>query len=231
MKTKIIFPTLILLFAVASAIAQDCSTFFPFQQGAVIEYTYYNKKDKVNSSSLQKVTMIEDSGSKGLTAKMDAQLKDKKGKEMMTTTYEISCRDNVLYMDMTALMPELTQSFSQMDMEMTGDDLQLPSRLTIGQTLPDATMKIKAGTGGMNIMNMTIEIVDRKVEGQETVETPAGTFDCYKISQTTKTKMMIGKEFTSAEWYAQGVGMVKSETYDKKGRVESYALLTKFEKE
>ncbi len=230
MKTKIIFPTLF-LFVAGVLTAQDCTTFFPFKQGATIEYTHYDKKDKVSASTMQKITLVEDKGDAGISATIEAQINDKKGEEAMTTAYDIRCQDNTLYMDITAMMPELTQSFGQMEIEMTGDDLQLPSRLTVGQALPDATMQIKAGTGGMSIMNMTIEIVDRKVEGRETVETPAGTFDCYKINQTTKTKMLVSKTFTSTEWYAEGVGIVKSESYDKKGNVESYSLLTRFSKE
>lgn len=230
MKTKIIFPILF-LFAAATAFAQECSTFFPFKKGASLEFTHYDQKDRVTSTTMQKVSVIEDKGAEGLQAEIEAKVNDDKDKEVMNSTYKVICKDNILYMDLTMMMPQLTESISSMDVTMTGDDLQLPAKLTAGQALPDATMQIKAGSGGMNIISMTIEIVDRKVEGKETIETPAGTFDCFKIRQTTKTKMLVGKTFESVEWYAEGVGMVKSETYDKKGRVDSYTLLTKFSEE
>ncbi len=80
-------------------------------------------------------------------------------------------------------------------------------------------------------MNMNVIIENRKVEAKETITTPAGTFECYKISSEISSKVaFVNQKFKSVDWFAKGVGMVRTETYDKKGKLESYALLTKFEK-
>lgn len=230
--TKFIFPiTMLCFFALNWLQAQDCAAYFPFKKGVSMEYTSYDDKDKVLSSQSQKVTIIDDMGADGLVAQINMILYDKKGKESMNGDYKVTCKDNTLFMDVTTAMPQLTEAFSSMEVTMTGNELQIPSKLTVGQTLPDANMEIQAASGGLNLMKMRIDVVDRKVEAKETVTTPAGTYDCYKISQNTNTKMLVGKSFKTVNWYAENVGLVRTENYDKKGKLESYMVLTKFSEE
>ena len=60
-------------------------------------------------------------------------------------------------------------------------------------------------------------ITNRTVQGQESVTTPAGTWNCYKITCKTKItgKAAIFNIPTTildvTEWYAPGVGIIKSE--------------------
>jgi hypothetical protein len=35
---------------------------------------------------------------------------------------------------------------------------------------------------------------------------------------------------SAVEWIAEGVGIVKTESYNKKGKIESYQVLTKLER-
>lgn len=210
--------------------AQDCAMFFPFEKGAALEYTFYDDKGKVVSVSKQNVVIIDDAGAEGLTAQVDVMMFDKNGKETTQGNYKVTCKGNTLYMDVTAMMPQMTQSFAQMEMQVTGDQLQLPSKLTVGQALPDAHMEIKAGSGGVNLMKMTIDVTERKVAGKEMVSTPTGNYEAYKISYVTNTKMLVGKNFTTISWYAPKIGMVKQESYDKKGNLENSMVLTKFSK-
>lgn len=60
-------------------------------------------------------------------------------------------------------------------------------------------------------------INDRKVEGQESVTTPAGTWDCFKISYKCKMGVKTGPinipiNFEGTEWYAPGFGIVKTQS-------------------
>jgi hypothetical protein len=153
---------------------------------------------------------------------------DAKGKSIQRGSYTMECRDGVIYMDMSALLdPRTTQSFAEMEMEISGDALQFPSRLTPGESLPDGTLQMKAGTGGLTLMNLNMTISNRKVEAAESVTTSAGTFDCMKISQESEMKAIVRKKFKTTAWYAKDVGMVKSENYDNKGELESSTVLTK----
>ncbi|HAH58211.1 MAG TPA: hypothetical protein DCL86_08700, partial [Bacteroidales bacterium] len=106
-------------------------------------------------------------------------------------------------------------------------DLAFPSRMEVGQTLPDGSVSMKV-SGGMAMLNMTVNIINRKVEAFESITVPAGTFDCYKITYDTDVKSIVKVTTTTAEWIAKNVGMVRSETYDKKGKLTGYTVLSKF---
>jgi hypothetical protein len=66
------------------------------------------------------------------------------------------------------------------------------------------------------------------VEALENMTTPAGTFKCYKIASTIETKSMISITTHTVEWMAKDVGVVRSENYNKKGKLTSYMVLTSF---
>lgn len=211
--------------------AQDIcdSGFMPFKKGASFELTSYDKKQKEVSKSSQKIIDIEKL-SNGIKATAEVKTSDNKGKILQTGTYGIECKDNAVYVDMRSLFdPRSMAGFENMEMEISGEALEIPSKLAVGQTLPDGNMTIKLGTGGTFFLTMNFAITGRKVDANEKVTTPAGTFDCYKITQETEIKSMMKRKFKSSTWYAKGVGTVKTENYDSKGDIESYTLLTRFE--
>jgi hypothetical protein len=64
---------------------------------------------------------------------------------------------------------------------------------------------------------LTLVVSDRKVEGKESVTTPAGTWECFKISGKNKITMKMGPvgipmNIESTEWFAPGFGVVKTES-------------------
>lgn len=230
MYLKINVFTLIALFAfVAPLQAQEaCSSFFNFKEGVSFEYTSYNKKDKVDAVTKSKVASVTEVDG-GLKATMESRLYDKKGEEISSGTYEVFCQGNTLNMDVSGMLnPAMQEAFTGMEVEITGTALEVPSKLEVGMSLPDASTNIKAGTNGISLLNMTVNIVDREVESMETVKTPVNSYECYKISQTSEVKMMISREFKSVDFFAKGIGVVRSETYDKRGNLESYMLLTAY---
>ncbi|MBE2206244.1 MAG: hypothetical protein IAE84_01600, partial [Saprospiraceae bacterium] len=81
--------------------------------------------------------------------------------------------------------------------------------------------------GGVTIMTLRFDITDRKVVAKETITVPAGTFDCYKITYTFTTKTILSKAFSVTSWHNEKAGVVRSETYDKKGVLESRSELSK----
>ena len=67
--------------------------------------------------------------------------------------------------------------------------------------------------------------------GNETISTTAGKFDCVKISYLQRTKIVLKTTtLRVTEWYAEGVGLVKSEAHDTKGKLDSKTLLVKIVK-
>ena len=82
-------------------------------------------------------------------------------------------------------------------------------------------------------MTMTIKILNRKVESKESITTPAGTFSCFKITydMESSTKIMgmnTNVKLSSIDYLAEGIGVVKTESYDKKGELSGYSLLTAY---
>jgi hypothetical protein len=184
----------------------------------------YDKKGKVSAVVLHAVKDVSSTGSTDV-ATMTQVLKDKNGEELTTTEYDITCTGGMVSIDFRSLsQSKMLESMGDVDYEITGTNLDLPNDLSVGQSLPDAGVNIKMNIGGMN-MNMDTDITDRNVIGQETVTTPAGSFDCYIITSTTTFKMGMSK---SKQWIAEGVGVVKTEDYNKKGKLQSTSLLTAF---
>jgi hypothetical protein len=72
---------------------------------------------------------------------------------------------------------------------------------------------------GVKMMTMTVVVTNRKVEAVENITVPAGTYECYKITYDIESKMMFKVQTKAVEWYSMNIGLVKSETYDQKGKL------------
>lgn len=219
------------VFAAVSMAQTTCQGYFAFDNGATLEYSTYDKKGALQLQSVQKIVKVENTADGAVEAVIDTKTTDSKGKSPMEGQFKVRCKDNTLIMDMSSMLgPQGASAFANLEVSITGDDLQLPANLTPGQTLPDASAQIKAGTGGVSLITMNMTIRDRKVVAKETLQTPAGSFECVKMTYVAETKMLGTKAIETAIWYADGVGMIRQESYDKKGALDSKMELTKFVK-
>ena len=228
MKTKSLL-VLFFLIGIISLTAQDnCSKFYPMTEGVSMEYTNYNKKGKVEGISSYKVTETNTVGNT-TNATMAINLKDEKGKEIYSTDYKLSCTGNMVTLDYESLLPsDMMKQYGDMDIEISGNDIEIPNDLSVGQNLNDANVTMKIGMSGIN-MNIAVDMLNRKVEKKESVTTPAGTYDCYVVYSENQSKMMMANQvYPSRVWLAEGVGMVKQETYKKNGDLMSSTLLTAY---
>lgn len=222
---------LIGVLAPAWAQAQDCeSKYFILKEGVRLEYAMYSAKDKLEGTQWQEITSVA-STPDGVRAEMRVGMKDAKGKDTFESNYGYLCQGNTLKIDFNSLMAgPMQEQFPDAEAEITGVDVEWPNDLSVGMELPDASMQMKMNMGGIN-MNIEMEITGRKVEKTETVTTPAGTFDCFVIYSETRSKMIMGERtFPSRVWVAEGVGMVKSESYNKNDKLTSSMVLTAFSK-
>ena len=210
--------------------AQNCSKYYPMEEGKSMEYTSYDRKDKIEGIVTYTVSDVVNEGNRTI-AKMNLEHKDKKGDVILESDYTFSCEDNVVKIDFSSLMNQQMMEAAgggDMEMEMTGTDIELPNNLSVGQTLPDANVNMRMNMGAMS-MNMAFDMVNRKVEGQEILTTPAGTFDCYVITSDNKAKMMMANtSHTSKMWLAEGVGMIRQDIFNKNNKLISKVVLTRF---
>ena len=213
-------------FCITSTVfSQDCSKYFPMDEGTKFQITMYNKKDKMSGVMDYEVKEVS-----GNTATMFYEMTDKKGEMVTSSEYGITCTDDGVTIDFSSMMsPELLGQYEDMEIEMSGTDLLYPNNLSVGQSLPDADVLMTIKMPPMN-MKMNMNFLNRKVEGNESVTTAAGTFDCYVITYDSEAKMGFKMTSSNKLWLAEGYGMVKQETYNKKGALIGKSVLTSFEK-
>lgn len=208
--------------------AQDCGGYYPVKGGTSLEYSTFNEKGKLQGRNKQTI-VSKTSSPKGLDYTVRSESWDDKDKLLSDGTLIMRCEEGKFFIDMKSLMdPSTMADMKDMQMEVTGIDMEIPSAMAVGQTLPDANVNISFLMNGMVIMKMYVKITNRKVVAQESISVPAGTFDCLKITYDVETKAMAKISVSAAQWMAKGPGLIKSETYNKKGQLSTSQVLTKF---
>lgn len=221
------------LLAVAGIVAaQDCKNYYYLLNNAEVEMSIYDSKNAVVAKNVYNVLSVSKDGA-GLTSKFNTSLKDAKGKEMSSGKGEFKCTGDNILIDMQMSMPNIPQ-LQNMKMASEGSAfLSYPSSLKEGQALPDASYEMSGNANGMD-MSMQYKVTDRKVAGKEKITTPAGSWDCFKITYNMNLSMtMMGMnmpmQLTAAEWFAPGFGVVKTESAKDGNKVGSM-LITKLKK-
>ncbi|MEQ9166431.1 MAG: hypothetical protein RLO12_09235, partial [Fulvivirga sp.] len=208
---------LLISFVVVSWVASaQCNQYYQLSEGSEWEMESYNAKGKVTGRQTQKVTNFSGDAN-SFTATVQSTIFDKKDKEVMQGDLEFKCQNGTMMVDMRNFInEEQMKAFQSYEMSIEADNLEIPNDLSVGQTLKDGSITITTSNSPIP-MNMTVNITDRKVVAKESITTPAGTFECYKITSnsTVNTKMGIGMtfNFTTVEWLAPKVAVVKSESY------------------
>ena len=228
--------TLLLLatvFTTALTFSQNsCSKFYPMEEGSSFQYTNFDKKGKTEGSVDYTISKVTEEGSV-TNATYDMKYTDEKGKNLFETEFDFSCENGLVRIDYKSLFPsQMMEQYTEMGLEMdiSGTDIELPNDLSVGQELADANLSIAVSMGGIK-MNTTVDQTNRRVEKKESITVAAGTFDCYLVTETNTSKTMgATMEMNTKLWLAEGVGMVKQESYKKNGNLMSRMELTKFDK-
>jgi len=225
MKINKIVVVLFLVATTYNVWSQTCSKFYPFKKGIEFEMTNYNGKNKLESRVHYKILEITHNVNSEV-ANIENEMFDKKGTSIMKATYKLTCKDNIVSVDFSSLInSEILSKYKDLDIKLTGTDEVLPNNLSIGKTLPDANVVMTINKGPMN-MKMEINITDRKVIAKEKLTTKAGTFNCFVVTYKNEFSMGIKQESYAKQWLATGVGLVKQEQYNKKGKMLGYSELT-----
>lgn len=205
------------------------------KKGSRLVYTFYDGKGKLQGYNRQEV--VEYSGTKNsVNALVHGEHVDRKGKVQSSGTVSLRYSNGNFHADLLDMLPP--QGLENIDMEagMSGREMLLPEKLTPGMSLPEAQavfkLKMKSGQEAVELPPMTFRVFNRRAVQAESVETPAGTFVCFRIVQTVEAEYpIIGKQLaTSIIWIGKGLGTIKSENYDAKGKLTGRMLLTEFER-
>ena len=224
MKRALLLSSIILFYSFA-LYAQDCVFYYPKTKGAKLEYKSFDKKDKLTGRSTQLVKDISINGN-AISALIESQSFDKKDKDLGKNEFTVICDNGVYSVDMKSFLdPATMESYKDMNVNITSDNLQIPSNAKVGDMLAEGKLSITVSSEGIPVLDMKTIISDRKIEAQEQITTEAGAFDCIKLTYTITTKMMISVRYEVAEWFCEGVGSVKTESYSK-GNLMSYTVLS-----
>ncbi len=228
---RLLLALTIAFFAVTSSAQVDCDVYLPTDKGTKWEMTNYSAKGKETGKvTYELIDKVETDTA--TIYKIKTVSYDKKGEEQYSSTFEASCNGDHFHYDMDCMIDgEQMAAYKDMDVDVDASELELPKAdAAAGTELADGSITIKMGTStGMPMMKMTVNVTDRKVEGQESKTTPAGTFECTKLTQKVDTRIVMKIEASSTEWYSKDVGLVRSESYNKKGKLTGYSELTKLE--
>lgn len=195
--------------------AQDCEHYLFLQKDKVIEMTIYNKKEEPNGKQVYQVSDVSTAGSV-TKASLASEMFDKKGKSLAKANSTVECKGGAMMIDMKMMLPQ--QQAQQLKTEAKADNIYLeyPASMAVGDALKDGNMTIEMNTSGLP-STTTMVISNRKVEAQESVTTPAGTWNCYKISYKAKVTIKMGPlpintNFDGVEWFAPNFGVVKTQS-------------------
>lgn len=113
------------------------------------------------------------------------------------------------------------------ELKLKGDNsFTIKKHASAGESIPDRTYSLI-----FNMLKNEINISGAAYMGEEKVSTTDGKFDCIKISYLKRTKIVLKTETVRVtEWYAEGIGLVKSESYNTKGEPDGKTILVKIVK-
>lgn len=229
MIRTILSALLITIVAICTAQAQDCMG-FKLKPGNGFEMDSFDGKGKLTGKMTYKISDVSNEGGY-VVYTIDFESFSSKGKSELKNTYKMRCKGNVLTLDTKSLVSqEQMKSLESFQMKFTSDDIEYPTKLTAGDKLKDASLKGE-GSSGPLAMTMNMLIFNRKVESQDKLTIPAGTFDAYKVTSEmtmeTQMGMKIKFDMQAVSYRADGVLWdLKTESY-RKGKLMGTTVLTK----
>lgn len=212
---------LLVTFVFCAVLLKAQETYFPTKEGMVLIYKSFDKKDKLSGMIKYTIEKVNVSGT-NIDITYLCESLDNKEKLVFKEEITVHQKGDVFYIDMGNFLNKA--AFQQngeipAEVEVKGNNMEIPLDPSPGQTLPDASIEMALKMGFVS-MKMSAAVTNRKVEAIEDISVTGGTFKCYKFSGDVNTVAMgIKVQAKTIEWFAKGIGTVKSESYDKKGEM------------
>lgn len=228
MKSFLLFALGII--ATAASYAQACNTYYFMKPNSTVEQTHYDDKGKPAMTSTYKVGDVK-TVDKGSEAAISQKMVDSKGKMISEGTANIRCDGNNLFIDMKLSMPAgPVAPTGEIDATSQKVYMAYPNNMKPGDKLENSSFSMTLNNTSM-IQTIELKVLNRVVEKEESITTSAGTWKCMKISfdmdMSTRTAgIRIPFRMKGNEWYAPGFGVVKTESFNKKGKLAGSSEIT-----
>ncbi len=229
---KLILSLLLIVSALVDGRAQECLG-TPFKAGMGYEMITYNAKDKPVGKVNYLVKNVRREGGSTLID-ISIQTADERGKTQPPYTVQYVCTGNELVADLSGLTRSIQgPTAADLEMKLNVNRLTYPSKLSIGQKLPNGVLEAELFSNGNRTMEINMTVNNRQVEGSETLTTPAGTFNTYKLTSDVAIDnramgMPIRLSVRTVSYRTNDLIFdVKTENFNKNGKLMSYSLLSK----
>lgn len=226
---QIILSTLFIAFIPIYLSSQGvCSAYLP-GEGTTLTYANFDKKGKQTSTTTTQVTSVKVKGDTTFFT-VHQLISTGKKKNDLESDFKYKCSGNTFYIDMnTVLNQEMMAAYDDASLKVTTNNLEMPANLKPGMELDDGEINMEVQIEYMTT-NISARTFYREVEAKEEITTPAGTFSAYRIKGYVESKIAFMRfAFKVVEWYVEDIGVVRSETFDKKNNLMGYTELQKIE--
>jgi len=207
--------------------AQAQEPFVATKSGTIVITAEKNASNKINGYTRTTIlnSSMTDQNNGTLAMKIEMLDENKKLQEMGDMTCTATIKNGDLYLSAPKVAVHATfkdkKTGKTKDVDTsfvgTGDPQYFPLNPKVGQTLPDYSFSVK-----IKFLKITALATNRKVTAIEKFTINGVTYECCKIEQTEKARaMMFGATQHTINWYARGIGPVKSIAYDKHGKLEN----------
>ncbi len=199
--------------------SQDCPFYFPVKPETTLEYHRYDARGRLISVTTKKVvSSVTIPG--GYLVKAHLQVFDNLGNMIDEDMIEVKCKGDEFYIDMSCYFHNLNLSqFAGKEVRIESDTITIPKDPAPGLLPSFVTSRISIMEDGLPVNHFVVNVYYRIVEGYENVTTPAGTFNCLKISYEVETIVTHKVKSRGIEWFSKEAGLVKRETYDMNRRL------------
>lgn len=209
--------------------AQCTNPFYEFKKGTKIFMQNFDGENQLQGKTeteVKDVTSIVN----GFKTTVAIKVYDKDEKLISEGSYGMECDNGIVKLDLSSFIPTKSlMAFGDMKVKIEMEEMEIPAKLYPGQELKDASLTISTVNSPF-ALSMRVDMLNRKVEKTQTVTTPAGKFECFKLTYDMVIDFMMGSmTMKNVQFITEKLGAVRTETYDDEDKLLNYTILQKVE--